>query len=87
MAQAQNKESWAQLQIGPTLEVMRGKDRDPAPISLNEKAGRATIKMTDTADQHVCAEAEGSQRPQRYEEHVMLMDAYVAIREIVDLAT
>ncbi len=44
-AHAQNKESWAQLRIGPTLEVMRGKDRDPAPISLNDKAGRATARV------------------------------------------
>jgi hypothetical protein len=29
-----------------------------------------------------CAEAEGSQRPQRHTEHVMLKDAYVAIRDV-----
>jgi hypothetical protein len=53
-AHAQDDESLAQMRIGPTLEVMRGKDRDPALISLNEKAGRATIENADTADQHVC---------------------------------
>jgi hypothetical protein len=54
MAHAQNKESWAQLRIGPTLEVMRCKDRGPAPISLNKKAVRATIENANTADQHGC---------------------------------
>ncbi len=53
-AHAQDDESLAQMRIGPTLEVMRGKDRDPALISLNEKVGRATIENADTADQHVC---------------------------------
>lgn len=53
-AQAKNKESWAQWQIGPTLEVMRGKDWDPAPISINEKVGRATNENADTADHYMC---------------------------------
>jgi hypothetical protein len=35
MANALSKESCAQLQIGPTLEAVRGENRDPAPITLN----------------------------------------------------
>ncbi len=50
-AHAQQKESWAQLGPGPTLEVMRDANRDPAPIPLNENAGREATDGNDTADQ------------------------------------
>ncbi len=50
-AHAQQKESWAKLGIGPTLEVERDVNRDLAYISLNEKAKRAIHNVTDTAEQ------------------------------------
>lgn len=53
IAHAQNNESWTQLQIGLTLELIRGKESGPALISFNKKAGCATIENADTADEHV----------------------------------
>jgi hypothetical protein len=50
-AHVQHKGFWARVGIGSTIEVMRDENRDPAPISLNKKAGRARNNMTDSADQ------------------------------------